>query len=58
MVQGGHNLRYDERRALLDAAYSTTPTRPFLDGEPIYAGHPYCRDGPPVGYLNGALLSP
>jgi hypothetical protein len=42
MVQGGHCLRYNERRAILDAAYTATPTRPFLDGEPIYAGHPYC----------------
>jgi hypothetical protein len=50
MVQGGHCLRYDERRGLLDAAYNTTPTRPFLDGEPIYAAHPYCWDRPPEGY--------
>ena len=50
MIQGGHCLRYDERRALLDAAYNTTPTRPMLDGEPIYAAHPYCWDRPPEGY--------
>lgn len=50
MIQGGHCLRYNERRNLLDAAYVTSPTRPFLDGEPIYAGHPYCWDQPPAGY--------
>ena len=50
MIQGGHCLRYGERRDLLRAAYETAPTRPFLDGEPIYAGHPYCWDQPPDGY--------
>ncbi len=44
MIQGGHCLRYKERRDLLRAAYETAPTRPFLDGEPIYSGHPYCWD--------------
>ncbi|OAN36800.1 glycoside hydrolase family 140 protein [Mycolicibacterium iranicum] len=44
MIQGGHCLRYNERRDLLRAAYATAPTRPFLDGEPIYSGHPYCWD--------------
>jgi hypothetical protein len=50
MLQGGHCLRYTQRRDLLDAAYATSPTRPFLDGEPIYSGHPYCWDQPPEGY--------
>lgn len=50
MIQGGHCLRYTERRDLLRAAYETSPTRPFLDGEPIYAHHPYCWDQAPDGY--------
>jgi hypothetical protein len=50
MIQGGHCLRYNERRDLLAAAYATAPTRPFLDGEPLYSGHPYCWDQPPEGY--------
>lgn len=50
MLQGGHCLRYNQRRDLLAAAYATSPTRPFLDGEPIYSGHPYCWDQPPAGY--------
>ncbi|WP_370500326.1 glycoside hydrolase family 140 protein [Mycolicibacterium sp. jd] len=50
MMQGGHCLRYNERRDLLRAAYETAPTRPFLDGEPIYSGHPYCWDQEPEGY--------
>ncbi|CAN3129385.1 DUF4038 domain-containing protein [Mycobacterium sp. smrl_JER01] len=50
MIQGGHCLRYSERRDLLRAAYESAPTRPFLDGEPIYSGHPYCWDQPPEGY--------
>lgn len=42
MAQGGHCLRYEERRKMLDAAYKAEVTRPFLDGEQIYAEHPYC----------------
>lgn len=42
MAQGGHCLRYEERRKMLDAAYQAKVTRPFLDGEQIYAEHPYC----------------
>ena len=50
MLQGGHCLRYDERRDLITATYDASPTRPFVDGEPLYAGHPYCWDNPPDGY--------
>jgi hypothetical protein len=50
MLQGGHCLRYDTRRDLIAAAYNSSPTRPFLDGEPLYAAHPYCWDNPPDGY--------
>jgi hypothetical protein len=42
MVQGGHCLRYNVRRDLLDETYAATPTKPVLDGEPIYSAHPYC----------------
>jgi Protein of unknown function (DUF4038)/Putative collagen-binding domain of a collagenase len=42
MAQGGHCLRYTERRAILDAAYRAAVTRPFLDGEQIYSEHPRC----------------
>lgn len=50
MIQGGHCLRYDVRRELLSATYDSSPTRPFIDGEPIYAAVPYCWDQPPDGY--------
>ncbi|MGE2731547.1 glycoside hydrolase family 140 protein [Mycolicibacterium vaccae] len=50
MMQGGHCLRYNQRHDLLRDAYEAAPTRPFLDGEPIYAQHPYCWDQPPEGY--------
>jgi Protein of unknown function (DUF4038)/Putative collagen-binding domain of a collagenase len=50
MLQGGHCLRYDKRRDLIAATYNSSPTRPFLDGEPLYAAHPYCWDDPPDGY--------
>jgi hypothetical protein len=42
MIQGGHCLRYDIRRDLVDEAYGASPPKPFLDGEPIYEEHPYC----------------
>ena len=42
MIQGGHCLQYNQRRDLLKEAYESVPTRPFLDGEPLYSGHPYC----------------
>ena len=50
MLQGGHCLRYDVRRQLIDEAYAAQPPKPFLDGEPIYSAHPYCWDAPPDGY--------
>ena len=50
MVQGGHCLRYDVRRDVIDKTYAATPPKPFLDGEPIYSAHPYCWDRPPEGY--------
>jgi hypothetical protein len=49
MLQGGHCLRYDQRRDMLTTAYDESPTRPFLDGEPLYAAHPYCWK-PETGY--------
>jgi hypothetical protein len=49
MLQGGHCLRYDEERDMLKTAYDSSPTRPFLDGEPLYAAHPYCWK-PELGY--------
>jgi hypothetical protein len=42
MVQGGHCLRYDVRQELVEEAHGAEPTKPFLDGEPIYEEHPYC----------------
>ncbi|HXV94310.1 MAG TPA: glycoside hydrolase family 140 protein [Pseudonocardia sp.] len=42
MIQGGHCLRYDVRRELVDDAYGANPPKPFIDGEPIYEEHPYC----------------
>lgn len=50
MVQGGHCLRYDVRRRVVDATYRASPAKPFLDGEPIYEEHPYCWERPPEGF--------
>jgi hypothetical protein len=50
MVHGGHCLRYDVRRDVIDDTYTATPTKPVLDGEPIYSAHPYCWDKSPHGY--------
>lgn len=50
MIQGGHCLRYDVRRTLIEESWQAEPALPFLDGEPIYEEHPYCWDREPDGF--------
>lgn len=50
MVQGGHCLRYDVRRTLVEKSYRADPALPFVDGEPIYEEHPYCWERAPEGF--------
>ncbi len=50
MIQGGHCLRHDVRRRVVEATYRASPAKPFLDGEPIYEEHPYCWERPPEGF--------
>ena len=42
MISGGHCLRYEVRQKLIDDAWMANPPKPFLDGEPLYSGTPYC----------------
>lgn len=40
MRQNGHQAEYTGRYDATKADYAKTPTKPVLDGEPIYEGHP------------------
>ena len=40
MRQNGHQAEYTGRYDKTKADYDLTPTKPVLDGEPIYEGHP------------------
>ncbi|MBX9583768.1 MAG: glycoside hydrolase family 140 protein [Gemmataceae bacterium] len=40
MRQNGHQAEYTGRYDATPADYAKTPTKPVLDGEPIYEGHP------------------
>ncbi|GIX50363.1 MAG: hypothetical protein KatS3mg132_557 [Limisphaera sp.] len=40
MRQNGHGTEYNGRYELTRADYDRTPTKPVLDGEPIYEDHP------------------
>ena len=42
MIQGGHCLHYEVRQKLIDDSWMANPPKPFLDGEPLYSGTPYC----------------
>ncbi|NMI00255.1 DUF4038 domain-containing protein [Pseudonocardia sp. K10HN5] len=50
MLHGGHCLRYEQRRHLVEDTRAAQPAKPFLDAEPVYSDHPYCWDDPPGGY--------
>nr|WP_214365385.1 DUF4038 domain-containing protein [Pseudonocardia sp. H11422] len=49
VLHGGHCLRHEQRRELIETSRAAEPARPFLDGEPIHADRPYCWDDPPQG---------
>ncbi|HUR59061.1 MAG TPA: glycoside hydrolase family 140 protein [Opitutaceae bacterium] len=38
--QNGHTTEYTDRYAATRADYDLTPTKPVIDGEPLYEGHP------------------
>ncbi|RPJ85604.1 MAG: DUF4038 domain-containing protein [Acidobacteria bacterium] len=40
MRQNGHEVNFAPRYALTSMDYARTPTKPVLDGEPIYEDHP------------------
>lgn len=51
MFQTGH-CRATDLYSQVAAAYANTPTRPVLDGEPIYEDHPVCFNKADLGLSN------
>jgi hypothetical protein len=51
MFQNGHCRDADNYRKVLDA-YNALPTKPVIDGEPLYEDHPICFNAPDLGTSN------
>ena len=50
MRQNGHQAEYGGRYELIRADYDKTPTKPVLDGEPVYEDHPLSFNAPGFGH--------
>jgi hypothetical protein len=50
MRQNGHSTEFTGRYELTRADYDRTPTKPVLDGEPIYEDHPVSFDAKRLGH--------
>lgn len=51
MFQNGHCRDADNYRKVLDA-YNALPTKPVIDGEPLYEDHPICFNAADLGTSN------
>ncbi len=50
MRQNGHTTEFTARYELTRADYDRTPTKPVLDGEPVYEDHPISFDAKRLGH--------
>jgi hypothetical protein len=50
MRQNGHGPEFNGRYELTRSDYDRAPTKPVLDGEPLYEGHPVSFDAKKLGY--------
>ena len=64
MRQNGHGVEFTGRYDKTRADYDRTPTKPIIDGEPIYEGHPISFNAKSFGHSaaadvrRAALLGP